>query len=65
MNLFELSISLIRSKSVSFDTKLKLFKNAVQSGLNTHRFIENSKDRGIRKQNHSISVSKRAQAKDM
>ena len=57
---------------MSFDTKPKLFESAVQSGdirkrnhLNTHPFIRNKEDTGIRKQSHSISVSKRAQAKDM
>ena len=65
-------VSLIRSKSVSFDTKLKLFKNAVQSGVIWNGIIwkrivlfENSEDRDIWKRSHSISVSKRARAKDM
>ena len=56
----------------SFDTKLESFENAVQCGvikkqnhLNTHCFIGNRDDRGIRKRSHSISVSKREQAKDI
>ena len=52
---------------MSFDTKPELFKNAVLSGvirkqnhLNTCRLSRNSEGRGIQKQSHSISVSKRA-----